>query len=63
MGDLGQVIIIALTAAAIISTLKWVAGDARKRKQGFAVVVLCLLTWPLGIVAWLLLRPGVPAAD
>jgi hypothetical protein len=50
-------------AAAIIFSLKWVAGDARKRKQGFSVVVLCLLTWPFGIVAWLLLRPSVSSAD
>jgi FtsH-binding integral membrane protein len=55
-------VIIALAAAMIVS-LMWVARDARKRKKGFAVVLLCLFTFPIGILIWLLLRPSVPAED
>ena len=63
MNEIEKIIAIVLTAVAIISSLMWVAGDVRKRKKGFAVVMLCLFTWPLGIIIWLLVRPGVPSAD
>jgi hypothetical protein len=44
----------------MIPSLMWVAQDARKRKKGFAVVVLCFFTFPYGILIWLLLRPDIP---
>lgn len=63
MSEIEQVIGIVLAAVAMIASLMWVASDARKRKKGFAVVMLCFFTWPLGIFFWLLLRPSVAATD
>ena len=62
--------LIVIWAVAIIASLMWVARDARKRKQGFAIVVLCfftwpfgILAWPFGILAWLLLRPSLKSLN
>jgi hypothetical protein len=41
----------------MVASLIWVARDARKRRKGAIVVLLCLLTWPIGVFIWLLLRP------
>lgn len=59
---LAPLIIIAWAATMIIS-LMWVARDARKRRKGFVVVLLCFITFPFGILIWLLLRPTPPAED
>jgi hypothetical protein len=58
----GILFVVTLTAA-MIASLCWVARDARKRKSGFSVVILCFLTWPFGILVWLLLRPGYYLPD
>ena len=63
MNDIESVIAIVLSTVALITSLMWVAGDARKRKKGFAVVMLCFFTWPIGILIWLFLRPDIPAED
>ena len=56
-------LVIVAWAAMLILSLMWVARDARKRKKGFAVVLMCFLTFPFGILIWLLLRPGPPSED
>ena len=63
MNELTSVVGIVLSAAVMIVTLMWVARDARRRKKGFAVVMLCLFTFPLGVLGWLLLRPSIPVED
>jgi hypothetical protein len=63
MSEIEQAILILVGAVAVITSLMWLAGDVRKRKKGFAVVLLCLFTWPLGILVWLLFRPDVFTAD
>lgn len=63
MNQTGQVLVIIAWAAALIPSLVWVARDDRRRKKGFAIVMLCLFTFPLGILLWLLLRPDIPLDD
>jgi hypothetical protein len=43
----------------IVASLIWVYGDAEERgKPGCLVVLMVLLlTWPIGLVVWLVFRP------
>jgi len=59
MSDIKQVLLIVGFAAALILSLGWVARDARKRGRGFSIVLLCLITFPIGPVLWLVIRPAL----
>jgi hypothetical protein len=63
MNQTEQAAMIIVWAAAMIASLMWVARDARRRKKGSAVAILCFITFPFGILIWLLLRPSVPPED
>jgi len=50
--------IAAFALAILAMTVIWVARDARRRgKSPALVVLLCVLSFPLGLVAWLVFRP------
>jgi hypothetical protein len=43
---------------ALVVSLLWVAGDAKRRgRSSVRVVLLCLVTWPLGFFIWRGVRP------
>lgn len=43
-----------------LASIVWAFRDARRRgKSGVLVALLvALLSWPLGLIAWLVFRPG-----
>jgi len=52
------VIFIAILLTIIAIALRIVANDARRRgKSPVLVVLLCLLSFPLGLIVWLIFRP------
>ena len=52
-------IIVALILALYVWSLRWTYRDANARgKSGFLVAFLvAILSWPLGLIAWLVFRP------
>jgi hypothetical protein len=45
------------------ASLAWVGDDAKQRgRNPRQIVILCLITWPLGFLIWRSLRPP-PAID
>jgi hypothetical protein len=66
---MGLVIVLALfLGVAVLSlylaSIVWAFRDAAKRgKSGWLVAILvAFLSWPLGLVAWLVFRPDLPKA-
>jgi hypothetical protein len=56
-----QFILISLCAATVIVSVLAVAMDAQKRNRSSVFVgLLCLITWPLGPILWLMRRPPPP---
>ncbi len=48
----------ALLLLAVVITIHVVARDARRRgKSALLVVLLCLVSFPLGMLLWLVFRP------
>ncbi len=42
----------------------WLLKDAKRRgKDGWAILILCLFTMPLGFVIYLLTRPDLPPRE
>ena len=69
LGLAGVTMLIALVLFAVFATLMiwslvWVAQDAEARNRpAWLLVLLMLVTWPLGLLVWLVARPplhGVP---
>jgi hypothetical protein len=59
MHTAGRVLFLFLFALAIIAYVSWAASDARER--GKSAVLVCLAVtffFPMGLLAWLLFRPG-----
>ena len=66
MNDIGNfvaIIVSVLIAAPLLAiylySIVWAYGDAERRgKSGCLVaIVVFLLTWPVGLIIWLLIRP------
>jgi hypothetical protein len=53
------ILILAFVLVVLAMTIRVIADDARKRgKSPVLVVLLCLLSFPLGIIIWLIFRPA-----
>jgi hypothetical protein len=47
--------------ALVIYSCRWAARDASKRgKSGFLIGLLAFLTWPIGLLFWVIARPEPP---
>jgi hypothetical protein len=58
MSEALQMIIFTLSLVAIVVSLAWVGWDAKQRNRSAAMIVLlCLITWPLGFLFWRIVRP------
>jgi hypothetical protein len=61
MGDLIQpahILIVAVIVALIVTIMRTVIRDAGRRgKSPWLVMLLVLLSFPLGLICWVLLRP------
>jgi hypothetical protein len=53
-----QIILAVVVAIGAILSLVWVARDTRERgRSPLGWLLLCLITWPLGLVFWRIIRP------
>jgi len=53
------IMFLAFVLVMIAMTIRVIANDARRRgKNPVLVVLLCLLTFPLGVIVWLMFRPA-----
>ncbi len=58
MPDFASIVLFVFIVAAVVLSMAWLVMDARRRGRNWVLpVVLCLLTWPLGHVVWLAIRP------
>ena len=49
---------VVVLAALVVISLAWVGCDARRRgRSALRIMLLCLITWPLGFVVWRGVRP------
>jgi hypothetical protein len=56
------ILILAFVLVVIAMMIRVIANDARRRgRSPVLVVLLCLLSFPLGIIIWLIFRPAAPA--
>jgi hypothetical protein len=56
-----SIMITAALLTIIVASLVWVGRDAKRRgRSSMRIVVLCLITWPLGFLIWRGLRPPPP---
>jgi hypothetical protein len=54
-----EIMFLAFVLVLIAMTIRVIANDARRRgKSPVLVVLLCLLSFPLGVVVWLIFRPA-----
>jgi uncharacterized RDD family membrane protein YckC len=63
MDNLGRLIVLAVPLAFLLLLILWTATDAIQRgKSPLLVCLLVVLSFPLGLVAWLVFRPdaGTP---
>jgi hypothetical protein len=52
------IMLLAFVLVLIAMMIRVIAGDARRRgKSPGLVVLLCLLSFPLGLIVWLIFRP------
>lgn len=59
-----QTTILALLALAVAASLGWVARDAARRGRSAAwIALVCLATWPLGLLVWRAVRPPPPIRE
>ncbi len=65
MGDVSGILFVIVSIGFYVWSLIWVASDAEARgKSALPVVLLvALLSWPLGLIAWLIFRPKAPSPD
>lgn len=53
-------VIFIVFVAVLISSVGWAARDASKRgKSGCLVGLLVFITWPIGLLFWLIVRPAI----
>jgi len=53
------IMLLAFVLVLIAMTIRVIANDARRRgKSPVLVVLLCLLSFPLGWIVWLIFRPA-----
>ena len=59
LGGLAGLLLVVGLLALCVWSIVWAYGDAEQRgKSGCLVVVfIMLLSWPLGLIAWLIFRP------
>jgi hypothetical protein len=56
-----QIICLVMLGLVAMVSLAWVAMDAKARgRNPVTIVLLCLLTWPLGFFFWRGIRPPSP---
>jgi len=61
MNETLHTILMLLTAGGAIASVLAVAIDARRRnRSSIRVGLLCLVTWPVGPILWLMHRPPPP---
>jgi hypothetical protein len=52
------ILLVVFLLVALTIVVRFLAADARRRgKSPFLVVLLCFLSFPLGLIAWLIFRP------
>jgi hypothetical protein len=58
---LAQVALVVLVAVAYIGSIGWAFQDAEARgKSGWLVaLIVAVLSWPIGLILWLVFRPAV----
>jgi hypothetical protein len=53
------IMFLAFVLVLVAMTIRVIANDARRRgKSPALVVLLCLLSFPLGVIVWLIFRPA-----
>ena len=53
-----EIAVIIVLVIAMALSLAWVARDATRRQRSpWLVALLCLITWPLGLLFWRMVRP------
>jgi len=58
MYSIVQILLIAVFVVLLVASLLWVAADAQPRERSVLLVtLLCVLTWPIGPVVWMIVRP------
>jgi len=63
MSEAAKFVLGAVLALALVASLAWVWLDAKRRgRSPLVVAVLCLLTWPIGLLLWRTVRPPPPIA-
>jgi multisubunit Na+/H+ antiporter MnhB subunit len=57
------VLVIAVVLLAYAFSIAWAFQDARRRRKSGVLVALLVafLSWPIGLVAWLVFRPSLPS--
>ena len=56
-----QWLLLSACLVALVASAVWVAADASRRGRSVVwITFLCLITWPLGPLLWLLVPPPPP---
>jgi hypothetical protein len=53
-----SITILVVGLSVVLFSCRWAGSDAERRgKSGCLVAIVVLLTWPLGLILWLVFRP------